>query len=445
MRAKLWALAGGTAIGALLATSASAETLHPTRFDDPTPGRCKERDCSLREAVLKANKKPGSTTIKLEKGRYKLERAALGNEFQFTTGDLDVLAPLKVIGKGAGRTRINARGVDRLFDLRLAESTRFVFKRLTLMGGNAEENADQPPNPWGGAIQTINGDITLAKAAIRDNHDNEFGGAIFAYRASIELRRSTMDGNTSDGRGGGIYAEQSSVTIDGSTVSNNEADVYGGGLFMPHADNPPNEAVIRDSTFLANRAAVGAGIGLDLIGIFTPGPPPDAVPDVDIINSTFANNEASLSGGGISAVAGANLLVDNSTIAYNVADSDNQGGGSGGGIHEASATVSVGDSILAQNTLGSTALGGRACNGNYTNLGGNVISQWTAPCSMPETHSDAGIEPPAENGGPTQTIALTASSPALGAAQSCPPRDQRGVARPATGCDSGSFESPLVP
>ena len=441
MRAKLWALAGGIALSAVLASTAGAEVLRPTRFDDPNPGRCKQRDCSLREAVLEANDKPSSTTIKLATGRYRLERPAVGNE-QLTSGDLDGLEPLKLIGRGPGRTRITATGVDRVFDLRPSEPKRFVFKRLTLMRGDAENNADQPPNPWGGAIQTINGDITLAKAAIRRNHDGEYGGAIFAYRSSIELLRTTMDRNTSDGRGGGIYAEQSVVTLDRSTISRNEASVYGGGLFMPHADNPPNEAVIRDSTFLANRAAVGAGVALDLIGIFAPGPPPDAAPDVDVVNSTFANNEATVSGGGISAVSGAVVGVDNSTIAYNVADSDNQGGGAGGGIHEASSTVSVGDSIIAENALGATALGGRACNGSYTNLGGNVISQWTASCSLAETHANAGIGLPARNGGPTQTVALMPSSPALGLALSCPPRDQRRFARPVTGCDAGSYEAP---
>ena len=49
------------------------------------------------------------------------------------------------------------------------------------------------------------------------------------------------------------------------------------------------------------------------------------------------------------------------------------------------------------------------------------------------------------NGGPTQTMALLAGSPALGRggtrATGCPPVDQRGVRRPpGTRCDIGAFE-----
>ena len=53
-----------------------------------------------------------------------------------------------------------------------------------------------------------------------------------------------------------------------------------------------------------------------------------------------------------------------------------------------------------------------------------------------------------DNGGPTQTIKLLDGSPAIGAvtgtgdeAGLCGGFDQRGVARPATGCDAGAFEA----
>ena len=51
----------------------------------------------------------------------------------------------------------------------------------------------------------------------------------------------------------------------------------------------------------------------------------------------------------------------------------------------------------------------------------------------------------ADNGGPTETVTVAASSPAIGAgvASACPTRDQRGAARPgpgATHCDAGAVE-----
>jgi hypothetical protein len=59
---------------------------------------------------------------------------------------------------------------------------------------------------------------------------------------------------------------------------------------------------------------------------------------------------------------------------------------------------------------------------------------------------DATLGPLADNGGPTQTIALLPGSPALDVvpAANCPDTDQRGFPRPGAGetnCDSGAFES----
>jgi hypothetical protein len=54
-----------------------------------------------------------------------------------------------------------------------------------------------------------------------------------------------------------------------------------------------------------------------------------------------------------------------------------------------------------------------------------------------------GLDPLADNGGPTLTHALLAGSPAIDAADAavCPATDQRGVARPqGSACDVGSFE-----
>ena len=50
---------------ALLAPSASADTYRVTRHDDPRPGRCKPGDCSLREGIRAANKRPGGDVVVL--------------------------------------------------------------------------------------------------------------------------------------------------------------------------------------------------------------------------------------------------------------------------------------------------------------------------------------------------------------------------------------------
>lgn len=60
---------------------------------------------------------------------------------------------------------------------------------------------------------------------------------------------------------------------------------------------------------------------------------------------------------------------------------------------------------------------------------------------------DPQLAPLANNGGPTPTMAITASSPAFNraAAATCPAIDQRGISRPqGGGCDAGAYELVLA-
>jgi hypothetical protein len=80
---------------------------------------------------------------------------------------------------------------------------------------------------------------------------------------------------------------------------------------------------------------------------------------------------------------------------------------------------------------------------SITSLGDNVFSDATCnPIATDQIVGDAGVGPLADNGGPTLTHGLLAGSPAIDAAATCPPIDQRGVARPqGAACDVGSVES----
>jgi hypothetical protein len=80
--------------------------------------------------------------------------------------------------------------------------------------------------------------------------------------------------------------------------------------------------------------------------------------------------------------------------------------------------------------------------------GGNFFNDVTcfAGKSGPSQTSDPQfrnplLQPRADNGGPTATMAIPLSSPAFNAGLGCPATDQRGVARPQAGaCDLGAFE-----
>lgn len=386
----------------LLPAGAGGAGFEPTRFDDPNPGRCRPADCSLREAAIAANRDSGGGTdkIRLRKGRYRLEipHDPTGGE---EDGAIQLSGPTRVIGEGPGETTVDGAGVDSVFALG-GQSGNRLLRGMTIKRGVATN---------GGGLRANEAEVTLDRVRIRGN--------------------SAQDG-------GGIYSRSYDLEIVRSTIAGNSASGYGGGLFMPSAFVADPVTSIEASTLSGNSASLGGGIALDG---FNPGGTP-LKPTLDAVNSTIAGNQATVGGGGVSAIQSANAALDNTTIAYNGADVDNSGGGSGGGLWQSTgADFSVTDVVLASNTVGSTGAGA-ACSGSYT--GGGVIQGSTATCTIGGTFvADAMIGPMADNGGPTKTVALAAGSPAINlGVVDCPERDQRGKARPddPAKCDHGSFE-----
>ncbi len=87
------------------ALNAHAETFTVTRSDDPQPDGCQPGDCSLREAMeaAQANDPFGETdTIVLPNGTYTLIRGRFN----------DITQAVRVQGAGAGQTRIETGAVD---------------------------------------------------------------------------------------------------------------------------------------------------------------------------------------------------------------------------------------------------------------------------------------------------------------------------------------------
>jgi hypothetical protein len=165
---------------------------------------------------------------------------------------------------------------------------------------------------------------------------------------------------------------------------------------------------------------------------------------MSIVNSTVANNSA-IYGPGIYNVGA--LVVASSTISGNRSPV-----GAAGGIDnstELGNLVTLANSILAGN-------GSADCDGSIASLDYNLIGT-TAGCSFTAAPHDLlniapGLGPLANNGGPTETMALLSGSPAVDAANPAgclTPNgtvlqvDQRGFprSRPADPrCDIGAYE-----
>jgi hypothetical protein len=267
-----------------------------------------------------------------------------------------------------------------------------------------------------------------------DAHKEDGGGILVGF-SDTTLKRVRIRGNRAQ-RGGGLASTGALITITRSSIDHNVADGFGGGVFLPQTNNT-QEASIAASTVAFNQASIGGGISIEGM----PPPAPSDHAELAMVNSTVAENTTFVSGGGIHANNESVVSVDNSTIAYNVADSDGVGGGAGGGVRQATnAAFAITDSILAGNEV--VTANGTQCDGTFAPTEGNLLVGQAGICSINATVApDALLGPLANNGGPTKTIALLTGSPAIGLAVACPPRDQRGVQRTA-GCDAGAFERP---
>jgi hypothetical protein len=169
---------------------------------------------------------------------------------------------------------------------------------------------------------------------------------------------------------------------------------------------------------------------------------------MSVSDSTLAANTAQQFGGAIDSVD--QLTVVSSTIAYNVVTP----GGSGAGIDVYAGTTALYDTIAALNTIGTgTSAASNDVTGQLASSSSfNLIG--TGGLTNGVNHNLVGVQNPGlaplgNYGGSTQTIALYAGSPALGAGGAAisgvtvPTVDQRGMARPANGYDIGAYQGSI--
>ena len=239
----------------------------------------------------------------------------------------------------------------------------------------------------GGAISIVeNGNYNVIHSTLVDNSASGDGGAVAGF--NVRLIGSTLSRNSSGGSGGGVSAVK--LEIDSTTIDRNLATFNGGG------------------------------IALDGNTIST------------IVNSTVTENQANSSGGAISINGNPYLQLWNSTFAANHAPVGTEVRAIGNG------TVALANTILA------CLPGDQGC---IVQSGNTLIS---GPHSIiaAGTLASFGLAELADNGGPTQTMALLSGSPLIDAGDdavcansSVKHVDQRGVTRPqGSHCDIGAYE-----
>jgi hypothetical protein len=300
-----------------------------------------------------------------------------------------------------------------------------------------------------------NGKITIRGSTFTNNTATAYGGALFnnIYNNNQTLvENSTFSGNTVGGGqngqgaaiwstgdpvlGGGIWtvnANNTTLTVSNTTIANNTASQQGGGIWLGRHPKGINIS----STTLSGNTATNSNGGAIAVGDNG---------KLNITNSTISGNQvkgAYSMGAGIAAVSG-QTTITNTTIANNTASWQ------GGGILT-TVPMTLKNTIVANNIANN---GGNPwnvkhnCTDPITNGGNNLqftsLNSNSKECGAAIPMVDPKLSAIANNGGSTQTMGLSAGSPAINAGTNagCPATDQRGVTRPQGGvCDIGAFEA----
>jgi hypothetical protein len=287
----------------------------------------------------------------------------------------------------------------------------------------------------GGAIADSTGDLlTISDSAFREN---AVGG--------------DAGGGNGSGRGAGGAIKTlggGSLTVTDSTFFANAVSAAAGG--SGGAIDVFNKSLnISGSTFAANTVGEAGGGGSG--GAIDAGALSSLKASVSISDSTLFGNDAG--GGGASGQGGALEISDmfSATLASVTIDGNSVGpGGTGAGIEAAGGISPEGAIVTAKATIisGNTGTGATNCDAPVASssysLEGPISSETSCGFDLPS--ADPLLGPLVDSGGPTETQALPASSPAVDAVPvaKCPTKvDQRGEPRPDNGknvCDVGAFE-----
>ncbi len=241
---------------------------------------------------------------------------------------------------------------------------------------------------------------------------NGSGGGLFNSGGSLIVSACTFSGNTANVSGGGVGNSGGTMTLSNSTLSGNSAGSSGGGIFNGGSLTVSGCTVSANSTY----GGVAFGGGIDQAG-----------GTLELINSTVAGNDAGTGGGIYDSANG--LTVINSTIAYN-----QDGGGAPAGIDNAGGSPILDNTIVAWNTVFSGGLnppeldtGGTPFTSTsaYNLIGVDTTGSFSGNGNLLGV-TNAGLGILADNGGPTQTVALLAGSPAIDAGSVALAVDQNG-------------------
>jgi predicted outer membrane repeat protein len=397
---------------------------------------------------------------------------------------------------GGGDITLSGGGAVRVIEL--DHMLDFVIQRITIRDGFVEAGAENESgaallHPWFGTLKVI--DVTFENNHSASQDHDVGGGAIYAGGLTEAIISGSTFTNNSGSTGGGILSRSTNLRVVDCVFYENSATTWadggqygnGGGLYIDRMwlDDPidfvicgtvfdSNHATVHGSAFFSYnlegssatfdrctfrnndmRDSPGGGTG----SVYHEGVP------LFLTSSTFSGNETGEHAGGLFLGGGTDAQIDDCTFANNRTPGNAGALWAGNGnvrvthttfhgndadygpaiFKGSSGTVTLTDVVMSNNTT-ANEFSAVACHETFGDGGGNV--QWPAvknngrddtPCAESVLFADPGLQPLADNGGPTETMALPDGSPAIDVATSCEGFDQRGTPRSAP-CDSGAFE-----
>ncbi len=387
----------------------------------PGDGICADAagQCTLRAAVQEADAQPSGSTITI---------LVPAGTFPLKLGVLSLTANTITV-QGTGATTVDGRNASQVFNIGPAASV--TLGQLAIIDGNAS---------LGGGIQNA-GTLTLTNSTVAASVANNGGGIYNQQGATLALAGTTVSQNVAGRDGGGIANNGGTLQLSLSTVAGNKASLAGGGIVDFFGTVSVSQSTIAGNAATGRNSEGGGGIANG-----------DGTLTVD--KSTISGNSTS---GGTGGSAIFNILttsVSNSTISGNtgpghsVLNSDTLTlsyvtiASNSAGISNSGSVTATG-TIIANNNPGTNCFGNRFNEPFGFNLDSGTSCRLSQATDL--TGTDPLLGPLASNGGPTQTQALEAGSPAIDhggtSANGCPPTDQRGVTRPqGPACDIGAFE-----
>jgi hypothetical protein len=291
-------------------------------------------------------------------GTFHLSIAGTGT-VNATTGHLDILDPVSIVGAGLSATTIQADSTlnDQVFVIDAAEELSIGFttaiSNLTVTGG--QTNSALLGVSSGGAMlweagTNGTGKLNLSNVGITGNNaidsvnpavDDGGGLALFntasvTTPAQVTISGSLIQNNKALDAGGGIALKGAiSLTMSSTTVTGNKAigggAQQGGGLFLCVCNNAPTGSTSSPSQI--HNSTVGAPNAANIAGASGKGEGGGIWTNQSLTidqGSFIQNNDGEGAGGGIAtSLAGTNdqVVISASTITGNSAP-----GGSGGGI-----------------------------------------------------------------------------------------------------------------